>query len=238
MTNQNGTSMTDSWIAQRTRAFDSSGIRKVFELAGKMQSPIDLSIGQPDYDVPEPVRTACIDAIQSGKNNYALTQGMPVLREKLQARIDEQYAHDDRKVFVSSGTSGGLVLTLLSLVNPGDEVIIFEPYFVMYESLTRLVGGSPVLISTYPDFEIPVDQVANAITDKTKLILLNSPANPTGATASREVVRRWRSWPSSTTSLWSRMKSTASSATTAPSNLPLNSTTGRSSSMGFPRTTP
>ncbi len=181
--------MTDSWIAQRTRTFDSSGIRKVFELAGKMESPIDLSIGQPDYDVPEPVRNACIDAIQSGKNNYALTQGMPVLREKLQARLDEQYAHADRKVFVSSGTSGGLVLTLLSLVNAGDEVIIFEPYFVMYESLTRLVGGVPVLISTYPDFQIPVEQVAQAITDKTKLILLNSPANPTGATASLEVVR-------------------------------------------------
>ncbi len=181
--------MTDSWIAQRTRSFDSSGIRKVFELAGKMKAPIDLSIGQPDYDVPEPVRAACIDAIQSRKNNYALTQGMPVLREKLQARVDQQYGHADRKVFVSSGTSGGLVLTLLSLVNPGDEVIIFEPYFVMYESLTRLVGGTPVLISTYPDFQIPVEQVANAITKKTKLILLNSPANPTGATASLEVVR-------------------------------------------------
>jgi len=181
--------MTDSWIAQRTRTFDSSGIRKMFELAGSMESPIDLSIGQPDYDVPAPVRTACIDAIESGKNSYALTQGMPVLRDKLQQRIDHQYQHADRRVFVCSGTSGGLVLTLLSLVNPGDEVIIFDPYFVMYESLTRLVGGVPVLISTYPDFQIPLDQVANAITDKTKLILLNSPANPTGTTATRETIR-------------------------------------------------
>ena len=181
--------MTKSWIAERTHAFDSSGIRKVFDLAREMESPIDLSIGQPDYDVPEEVRAACIEAIQSGKNNYALTQGMPVLREKLQARLDQQYGHDDRKVFVSSGTSGGLVLTLLSLVNPGDEVIVFDPYFVMYESLTRLVGGTPVFISTYPDFRIPLDKVAGAITDKTKLILLNSPANPTGATATIEEVR-------------------------------------------------
>ena len=152
--------MTDPWIAERTRTFDSSGIRKVFELAGSMQSPIDLSIGQPDYDVPEPVRAACIDAIQSGKNNYALTQGMPVLREKLQHRIDEQYGHADRSVFVSLGHQWRTGLALLSLVNPGDEVIIFDPYFVMYESLTRLVGGMPVLISTYPDFQIPVDKVA------------------------------------------------------------------------------
>lgn len=181
--------MTDPWIAQRTRTFDSSGIRKVFELAGSMESPIDLSIGQPDYDVPEPARAACIEAIESGKNSYALTQGMPILREKLQARLDQQYGHGDRSLFVCSGTSGGLVLTLLSMVNPGDEVIVFDPYFVMYESLTRLVGGVPVLISTYPDFQIPLDKVANAITDKTKLILLNSPGNPTGTTATPEVVK-------------------------------------------------
>ncbi len=81
-------------------------------------------------------------------------------------------------------------MTLLSLVNPGDEVIVFDPYFVMYESLTRLVGGVPVLISTYPDFQIPLDKVEAAITDRTKLILLNSPANPTGATAPRDVVRQ------------------------------------------------
>lgn len=181
--------MTDAWIADRTRTFDSSGIRKVFDLAGSMQSPIDLSIGQPDYDVPASVRAACVDAIQSGKNGYALTQGMPVLRDKLQAQLDQQYGHADRSVFVCSGTSGGLVLSLLSLVNPGDEVIVFEPYFVMYESLTRLVGGLPVLISTYPDFQIPLDKVAAAITNKTKLIILNSPANPTGATATRETVQ-------------------------------------------------
>ena len=181
--------MTNSWIADRTRLFDSSGIRKVFDLAREMESPIDLSIGQPDYDVPEPVRAACIEAIQSGKNNYALTQGMPVLREKLQARIDQQYGHDDRRVFVSSGTSGGIVLTLLSLVNPGDEVIIFDPYFVMYEALTRLVGGTPVLIPTYPDFRVPLDRVADAITDRTKMILLNSPANPTGAVATVDEIR-------------------------------------------------
>jgi aspartate/methionine/tyrosine aminotransferase len=181
--------MTNSWIADRTRLFDSSGIRKVFDLAREMESPIDLSIGQPDYDVPERVRAACIEAIQSGKNNYALTQGMPVLRDKLQARIDRQYGHHDRRVFVSSGTSGGIVLTLLSMVNPGDEVIIFDPYFVMYEALTRLVGGTPVLIPTYPDFRVPLDRVADAITDRTKMILLNSPANPTGAVATVDEIR-------------------------------------------------
>ena len=179
----------DHWIAQRTHAFDSSGIRKVFDLAANLSDPINLSIGQPDFDVPAEVRAACIDAIQSGKNGYALTQGMPVLRDKLQSQIDAEYGHADRQVFVSSGTSGGLVLAMLSLVNPGDEVILFDPFFVMYQPLVDLVGGRAVLIDTYPDFQVDVDRVAAAITDKTKLILLNSPSNPTGVVADVESIR-------------------------------------------------
>jgi aspartate aminotransferase/aminotransferase len=178
-----------TWIADRTRAFDSSGIRKVFDLARSMKDPINLSIGQPDFDVPDEIKAACIDAIQTGKNAYALTQGMPVLREKLQARIDEEYRHADRKVFVSSGTSGGLALAMLSLVNPGDEVIVFDPYFVMYTSLTQLAGGKPVIVDTYPDFRIDLAKVAAAITPRTKMILLNSPANPTGVIATEAEVR-------------------------------------------------
>lgn len=181
--------MTHPWIAERTGSFDSSGIRKVFDLAAKMKDPINLSIGQPDFDVPEEVRTACIDAIQSRKNGYSLTQGMPVLREKLQSQVDERYGHTDRKVFVSSGTSGGLVLTMLVLVDPGDEVIMFDPFFVMYEPLVKLVGGIPIIIDTYPDFHIDVDRVADVITPRTKLIILNSPANPTGVVNSSDEIR-------------------------------------------------
>lgn len=181
--------MTHSWIADRTKTFDSSGIRKVFDLAAQMKDPINLSIGQPDFDVPQPVKEACIEAIQNRRNGYALTQGMPVLRDKLQAGVDAEYGHADRKVFVSSGTSGGLVLAIWSLINPGDEVIIFEPYFVMYESLVKMAGGVPVLIDTYPDFKIDPERVAQAITPRTKMILLNSPANPTGAVASEAEVR-------------------------------------------------
>src|SRR5215207_2768925 len=178
-----------TWIADRTKSFDSSGIRKVFDLAAKMKAPINLSIGQPDFDVPQPVKDACIGAIQSGKNAYALTQGMPVLRDKLQAAVDAELGHADRRVFVSSGTSGGLVLAMLALVNPGDEVLIFDPYFVMYKSLTQLVGGVPVVIDTYPDFRIDLAKVRAAITPRTKMILLNSPANPTGIVPSDDEIR-------------------------------------------------
>jgi aspartate aminotransferase/aminotransferase len=176
-------------LADRTRAFDSSGIRKVFDLAAKMKDPINFSIGQPDFDVPDPVKDACIDAIRAGKNAYTITQGLPALREKLQGKIDQQFGHPDRKVLVTSGTSGGLSLIMWSLVNPGDEVLMFDPYFVMYPALTKLVGGVPVVIDTYPDFRIDLNKVAAAITPKTKLILLNSPANPTGVVASEAEVR-------------------------------------------------
>ncbi len=181
--------MSSRWIAERTHCFDSSGIRKVFDLGAKLADPINLSIGQPDFDVPEEIRRAAIDAIESGKNTYALTQGMPVLRDKLQARVDLEYGHADREVFVTSGTSGGLVLAMLALVDPGDEVIVFDPYFVMYDALAALVGGKVVYVDTYPDFHIDPDRVAAAITSRTKMILFNSPANPTGAVAAEEEVR-------------------------------------------------
>ena len=129
------------------------------------------------------------DAINSGRNGYALSQGMPVLREKLQAQVDERYGHDDRQVFVTCGTSGGLMLAMLVLLNPGDEAIVFDPYFVMYDALAAVAGGRVVCVDTYPDFRIDLGRVAEAITPRTKLICFNSPANPTGVVASREEVR-------------------------------------------------
>lgn len=176
-------------LADRTKAFDSSGIRKVFDLAAKMKDPINFSIGQPDFDVPEAIKDACIDAIRAGKNAYTVTQGLPALREKLQAKIGKQFGHADRKVLVTLGTSGGLSLVMWSLVNPGDEVLMFDPYFVMYPALTKLVGGVPVIVDTHPDFRIDLNKVAEAITPRTKLILLNSPGNPTGVVTSEEDVR-------------------------------------------------
>lgn len=178
-----------AWISNRSKAFDSSGIRKVFDLAAKLENPVNLSIGQPDFDVPESIKSACKRAIDEGKNAYSPSQGIAPLRTKLKEQIDARYRHSDRDVFISSGTSGGLVLAMMSLVNPGDEVIIFDPYFVMYPPLVKLVGGTPVLIDTYPDFRIDLERVEAAITPRTKLILFNTPANPTGAMPSADEAR-------------------------------------------------
>lgn len=181
--------MPHPWIAKRTESFDSSGIRKVFDLAATLREPINLSIGQPDFDVPQPIQEAAIRAIRSGKSGYTPTQGIPELREKLQRQVDEEFGHDDRQVLVTSGTSGALVLAILAMIDPGDEVIVFDPYFVMYPALVEMAGGTCVMIDTYPDFRIDVDRVAEAITPRTKMILLNSPANPTGVLAGEQEVR-------------------------------------------------
>lgn len=182
-------SPASKWIAKRTTTFDSSGIRKVFDLAASLKNPINLSIGQPDFDVPGPIKEACIEAIQKGRNAYSPTQGIAPLLARLQKDIDAKFGHEDRKVFISSGTSGGLVLTMLSMVDPGDEVIMFDPYFVMYPPLVQLVGGVPIIIDTYPDFRIDLQKVRDAITPRTKLVLFNSPANPTGVMASVEEIK-------------------------------------------------
>ena len=177
------------WIADRMQYFDSSGIRKVFDLASAMTDPINLSIGQPDFPVPEAIQQAAMAAIRENKNGYSPTQGIGALREKLQERVQAQYRHSTRQVFVTSGTSGGLVLAMMALVNPGDEVIVFDPYFVMYKSLVGLVGGNCVMVDTYPDFRIDIAKVADAVTKRTKAILFNSPANPTGVMASDADIR-------------------------------------------------
>jgi aspartate aminotransferase/aminotransferase len=174
------------WIAERTTTFDASGIRKVFDLAAKLKDPINLSIGQPDFDVPTEVQDAAVEAIRSGKNAYSPTQGIGPLREAIKQEVDSKYGHPDREVFVSSGTSGGLMLAMLSMVNPGDEVIYLDPFFVMYPALLKMCGGVAVPVDAYPDFQLDPDKIANAITPRTKMILVNSPANPTGVTATAE----------------------------------------------------
>ena len=173
-------------IAERMAKLDASGIRKVFDLAATMKDPINLSIGQPDFDVPEPIREEAAAAIARGFNKYTQTQGTAELRAAVGKLLAEEFGwKDERPVLITSGVSGALLLTFLSVINPRDEVIILEPYFVMYSHLVNLCGGVPVCISTYPSFRPDPDRVAAAITPRTKLLVVNSPCNPTGAVYSR-----------------------------------------------------
>jgi aminotransferase len=180
----------ERWIAERMSHIESSGIRKVFELARSLKDPVNLSIGQPDFDVPDPIKDVAKSAIDQGANAYTLTQGIPELRTRLLADVRRRYPdHADRELLVTSGTSGAVTLALLCTVNPGDEVIVFDPYFVMYPHLVHMAGGRPVFVDMERDFTPDLDRVRAALTPRTKVMLVNSPANPTGRVWPVETLR-------------------------------------------------
>ncbi|NIP24507.1 MAG: aminotransferase class I/II-fold pyridoxal phosphate-dependent enzyme [Phycisphaerae bacterium] len=176
-------------IAKRAKVVDASGIRKVFALAADLKDPVDFSIGQPDFDVPDALKDEAIKAIKAGQNKYSQTVGDKLLRGTISEQVKEEFGWSKPAVLVTSGVSGGLLLAFMALVNPGDEVIIPDPYFVMYKHLVNMLGGKCVFINSYPDFELPVEKIANSITDKTKLIVLNSPCNPTGVVYSEKQMK-------------------------------------------------
>lgn len=180
------------FITDRLRAIDASGIRRVFDLAAQLKDPINLSIGQPDFDVPEPIKDAAIEAIRSGFNSYTQTQGIAALRQRVTENLLAAYPGtlgsgpqlpEDTGVVITSGVSGGLLLALMTVVGPGDEVLIPDPYFVMYKHLVTLAGAKAVLVDTYPDFQITPERIEPHLTDRTKLLLFNTPSNPTGVVA-------------------------------------------------------
>lgn len=185
----------ERWLAERVKVIESSGIRRVFDLGATLKNPINFSIGQPDFPAPASVREAAKRAIDEGANRYTPTQGIRPLQEAIARKLARvngvQVPTDD--VLVTSGSSGGIFLAFACVLNPGDEIIIPDPYFVMYTQLAGFFGARPILIDTYPDFQLDPEKVAAAITDRTKAILINSPNNPTGAVydeaALREVAR-------------------------------------------------
>ena len=190
---------TSRFIADRVKLIDASGIRRVFDLAAKLKDPINFSIGQPDFDVPDEIKAAACDAINQGKNSYTQTQGTPDLRAAVTARLAREFPNtlgngsgqlnSDTGLVITSGVSGALVLTLLSTVGLGDEVVIPDPYFVMYKHLVNLTGATPVYVDTYPDFAVTAERLEPVINERTKLVLFNTPSNPTGVVASQQVCK-------------------------------------------------
>ncbi len=169
----------EKFVSERIKNIGASGIRKIFDLAATMTDPIDLSMGQPDFKVPDAVKNAAIDAIRNDKNGYTVTYGIPALRERISAMLREKRDWSPETI-VTSGVSGGLVITMMACLNPGDEALIVDPYFVSYKHIVTLAGGTPVTVDINDDFTLKREAFEAAITPRTKLILLNSPSNPAG----------------------------------------------------------
>ncbi len=170
-------------LADRVAATEASGIRRIFDLAANLKNPINLSIGQPDFDVPEPLKDKAIEAIKNGRNAYTQTQGGPELRAKLLEGPLKGYG--EGQLLIAGAVSGGLLLSYMSLLNPGDEILIPDPYFVMYKQVAFMLGAKPVYYDCYPDWRLKPEQIERLVTPRTKAILIGSPSNPTGAVFSR-----------------------------------------------------
>jgi len=177
-----------SFVSKRMSLIEASGVRRMFELAASRPNAISFTIGQPDFDTPEPVKAEAIRAIQAGLNAYTVTQGIPPLRRKISEELDRQFGWKP-DLLVTSGTSGGILLAMLAALDPGDEVIFLDPYFVLYKHVINLVSGKPVTVSSYPDFRMPIEGIEAAITPRTRMLLINSPSNPTGTIYSEADLR-------------------------------------------------
>ena len=184
---------TPSQLSDRVNAIDVSGIRRAFQLGANLEDPINLSIGQPDFPVPGELKEAAIDAIRSDLNGYTLTTGHPGLLDSIGAHLKDDLGwdcpSDALDLLVTSGTSDALLLSFMAMLNPGDEAVIADPYFVVYPTLGPMTGASIISCDTYPDFRMTAERVEPCLTDRTKLVLVNTPANPTGVVLNDDELR-------------------------------------------------
>ena len=176
--------------AQRALDMRPSGIRKFFELAAEIPDCISLGVGEPDFQTPWAIREAAIHSLELGRTKYTANAGLKELREALSAFMKRHYSlfYAPKEIFVTVGGSEAIDLAIRMLVEEGDEVIIPQPCYVSYEPITTLTGGVPVTIQTKEEdeFRVTAQQIKEAITDKTKLLILSFPNNPTGAVLRRK----------------------------------------------------
>ena len=164
-----------------TKKIEISGIRKCFE--GAVAGSVNLGLGQPDFDTPEHIKNAAIRAIQKGQCGYTPNCGVPELRAALAGKFQKENHIDctAEEIMVTSGASEALFLIIAALVDQGDEVLIGDPAFLSYVELTRLVGGRPVAVPLDQNLRLDPEAIQERITDRTRLIIVNSPSNPTGS---------------------------------------------------------
>src|SRR6478736_3742078 len=173
-------------------AFEVTARARALEAQGR--SIVHLQLGEPDFDTPANVRAAAKAALDAGATHYPPFAGIPALREAIAADASARkgFPVEPYQVFVTVGGKGVMLYAILGLVDPGDEVIVPDPGYPIYESLTSFVGASPVPvpIRMANDFRLDVDELAALITPKTRLLVINSPANPTGGVLTRDDLER------------------------------------------------
>ncbi|MGM5484038.1 MAG: pyridoxal phosphate-dependent aminotransferase [Nanobdellota archaeon] len=168
-------------MSERTQKIEASIIREIFSKAATKENLINLSIGQPDFPVPEQIKESIKDAIDSDKTRYTPSSGISDLKEEIRKKYS-----GNNEVLITPGASAGLFLSFSSLFDKEDEVIIIDPYFVAYPNLLKFLDLKPVYAKTAKDYSLDIDEINSKITTKTKGIIINTPNNPTGAVYTKE----------------------------------------------------
>ena len=180
----------DNILSDKVKVIKPSGIRKFFDIAAEYDDVLSLSVGEPDFETPWHIREAGIESLERGRTKYTANAGIRELRDEtaryLKRRFNLGYTGDD--ILITVGGSEAIDLAVRALINPGDEVLVPEPSFVCYGPITTLAGGVPVPIVTRreDDFKLTPAALKAAITDKTKLLVLPYPNNPTGAVMNKK----------------------------------------------------
>lgn len=183
----------DRYLNPRVAAVPPSGIRRFFDLAATMKDTISLGVGEPDFITPYHIRNAAINSIVDGETQYTPNRGLLSLREEISAYLAQRYQiHYDpqKEILVTVGASESIDVALRALIAPGDEVLVPEPSYVSYSPSVIFAGGTPVGVETREDtdFCLSAQRVREAITPRTKALILPYPNNPTGAVMGREAL--------------------------------------------------
>lgn len=178
-------------INSTVAAMKPSGIRKFFDLASTMEGVISLGVGEPDFPTPWHICESAIDSMIDGNTHYTANRGLIQLRREIARFHEERYSQiydPEKEIIVTVGGSEGVDLTMRTLVEPGDEVIVLDPNYVAYTPAIELAGGTavPIRITKEHEFKLLPEDLAAAITDRTKAIILNFPSNPTGGVMTAE----------------------------------------------------
>lgn len=190
-----------STMAER---YPASGIRKMFDIAAKYDDVIKLTVGEPNFETPQYIKDAAKLAIDNGMTRYAPNAGLPELREAIAERYKNYWdGYTKDHVMVTVGAMEGLMISMMALVNPGEEILAPDPCFPNYYGQAGIISATIVPVPTYEkfDYRIQAADIERAITPRTKAIILNSPCNPTGAVLTKEdilaiaeVVKRHDLW--------------------------------------------
>lgn len=180
-----------SYLANHVRNLKPSGIRKFFDATAGMTDVISLGVGEPDFVTPWNVREAAILSLEDGHTSYTANAGLLELREAIAKYVDDYYcvAYDpEHEITVTVGASEAIDIALRAILDPGDEVLVVEPCFVSYAPLVTLAGGTPVIVAAEKenDFKVQARQLEDAVTERTKAIMICSPNNPTGSMLSKQ----------------------------------------------------